>query len=64
MNPIETDLRSDNPQECSSRANHLDVYRNERLAYTEVPVAAQENPFSARLSALLKGMYHWIQSRH
>lgn len=45
-------------------AAKLNVYRRERLAYTEVPVkqsAAARR--SARTLALLKAMYYWVLSR-
>ena len=45
-------------------AARLDVFRHERLDYTEVPVKnAASRPASARTSEALKAMFHWILSR-
>jgi hypothetical protein len=45
-------------------AANLDVYKHERLAYTEIPTnksAAERR--ATRKAALLKAMYHWVFSR-
>lgn len=42
-------------------ASKLEVYRYERLAYTEPPVrACASRSFCKRVSAALKSVYHWL----
>jgi hypothetical protein len=44
-------------------ATKLDVYRHERLAFTEIrPMKADSHPVSKRASAVLKTIRHWIPS--
>ena len=48
----------------NSSAAKLDVYRHERLAYTETPVKrSSPGRNTTRKSALLKAMYYWVCSR-
>lgn len=45
-------------------AAKLDVYKHERLAYTEIPIRRVKRlKFSERKAAFLKAMYHWVHSR-
>jgi hypothetical protein len=41
-------------------AAKLDVYKHERLAYTEIPMKRTKPP---KRKAFLKAMYHWVMSR-
>ena len=41
-----------------------DVYKHERLAYTEISKRSSEpEPRATRKTTLLKAMYHWVLSR-
>jgi hypothetical protein len=47
----------------NSSASKLDVYRHERLAYTEPPVrASAARSICKRASAVADAMYHWLVS--
>jgi hypothetical protein len=47
----------------NSSAARLDVYRHERLAYTEVPTKPSVPKKSKRMAAVLKAMHYWVLSR-
>jgi hypothetical protein len=64
VNSEEPRLADDDHHGCDTRLNFsaakLDVYRHERLAYTEPPQKIpQPRPFSKRAAALLRAMSAW-----
>lgn len=45
-------------------AAKLDVYKHERLAYTEIPIKRSKcRKLFRRTRSALKALYHWLQSR-
>jgi len=64
VNSSEPDPQNDDDHCCDSHLNFsaakLDVYRHERLAYTEPPQKrSAPRPVSKRKAALLKAMAAW-----
>jgi hypothetical protein len=44
-------------------AAKLDVYRHERLAYTEISAGNSARPVTKRISAMLEALRRWVRSR-
>jgi hypothetical protein len=59
-------VKDDEDHHCDTVLNlsvaKLDVYRHERLGYTEIPAKSSAPGKSKRTAAVLKGMYHWVLS--
>ena len=51
-----------NPIELNFAASELEVYKHERLAYTEIPARSSESrqPVSTRLKQWLKAIHCWV----
>jgi len=69
MNSPQSGPTNDDEDHCCNTvlnlsAAKLNVYKHERLAYTEIPVKnSTSTPVSKRTAALLKAMRHWVLSR-
>jgi hypothetical protein len=69
MKSLDMDDADDDDHQCRAvklhaAAESLDVYRHERLAYTEIPARRSvSHPLARRISARLKTLRQWILSQ-
>ncbi len=68
MHPVPPDRPGDDscdPVELHIAASELEVYRHERLAYTEIPARPPkpQRPVSSGLKNFLAAVYYWVLAR-
>jgi hypothetical protein len=68
MHPVPPDGPEDDPCDPVTlhiAASELDVYRHERLAYTEIPARRPKSkrPVSSGLKKFLAAVYYWVIAR-
>lgn len=66
MNSARPDRPEDSydPAAINHAASQLDVYRHERLAYTEIPPhRPKARPVAKRVKTLLTTIYYWVCAR-